>query len=77
MSNSPCNCTANFEKLHEEMELMKSLLQSIHVMVSHHLIKKEDILEEKNCMNNESKHGVESSMDHDIPLSLLLLTKSF
>ena len=50
MCNNACNCAANFER-----ESMKNFLISIHAMVTQHLMKKEDVLDENHCVNNLEK----------------------
>ena len=56
---------------------MKNLLLSINAMVSSHLMKKADILKEKYYINNLETQGVELSMNHDIPVILLLVGQRF
>ena len=68
MCNNPCSCVAKFERLNGKIESIKNLLISIHAMVTQHLMKKDDVLEENQCVNNLEKQGVESSMNHDIPI---------
>ena len=62
MCNNPCNCAAIFERLNGEIQSIKNLLISIHTMVTQHLMKKEDILEEIHCMKILKKQVVESSI---------------
>jgi len=70
MCNNSYNCAANFERLNGEIESIKNLSMSIHVMVTQHLMKKEDVLDENHHVNNLEKQGrrLESSMNHDIPI---------
>ena len=57
MCNNTCNCAANFERLNGETESMKNLLISIHAMITQHLMKKEDVLDENHHVNNLKKKG--------------------
>ena len=44
------------------------MLISIHAMVTQHLTRKEDVLDEDHHVDNLEKQGVESSMNFDIPI---------
>ena len=77
MCNNACNCATNFERLSGEIESMKNLLISIHVMITHHLMKKENVLEENHHVNNLERQGVESSMNHNIPVITPLERRKF
>ena len=66
MYNNTCNCAANFERLNGKIESIKTLLISIHGMVTQHLMKKKDVLDETYHVNNLEEQRVESSMNLDI-----------